>query len=805
MSAPCGLNREQAENLLNNFPCCFIHNGGKNPIGANWQNNPRSASGWNGQGIGVICGQHGDLAIHALDCDTACKTLSEAFLSFLRGYLKGTDEVVLIRVGQSPKSLIPFVIDTQISKSEYTSAKYHPEGETPTKENTNQLEVLGIGNQFVAYHIHPDTQQPYIWSKALQGDYDSLYQVTPDQILRLTPEMLTDIKAAFERLAIECGLVTKPVPKQIQNKPSKSGGYTLDEVLPYLFNHDDAYELWMKVGAAIKAEGGTYEDWLTYSRQSSRHDEAEMPRKWASFTDKPNGSGMGTLAMIAIDNGMPRRSENKTPPPSKPEDWPEIVSLDTAPPERLPVELWPEPLKSYALGASHETETPPELPAMLALGVIAAAAQRLANVEVKSGYCEPINIFAAVALPPAARKSAEFKRATKPLVQWEAKQREKFAEEIKQAESLLKTHRERVKALRQQAAKAKNDDEAETLAQRVAELEAAEPELPTVPRVFTSDITSEHLATMMASNGEALAVMSPEGGIFETMAGRYSNAVPNIDLYLQSHAADAVRVDRGSKPPALLDNPRLTIALAVQPDVLDSLSNKPGFRGRGLLGRFLYVLPPSTLGTRTGSNGRMPVFDEQGLHNRVIELLDAAHSTDEPRTLTLSAEARAEWQSFWAAVEVQLGEFGSFAHMTDWGGKLPGAVARIAALFHLARLGSEGIRQPISAEDMRAAIATGKALASHAVAVYGAMGADPHIEGAKTLVRWIRRHELTEFTAREAYKSHKSRFARASEVDEPLLVLVERGYIADIPQPKGTPGRPSRVYLTNPAVLGVLG
>lgn len=533
-------------------------------------------------------------------------------------------------------------------------------------------------------------------------------------------------------------------------------------------------------------------------------------RQSALYRDKwdqkhrADGSTYGQMTIEKAIEGTEKTfdwNRGKTPPPGSPEDWPVIVSLDTAPPARLPVELWPEPLKSYALGASHETETPPELPAMLALGVVAAAAQKLADVEVKPGYREPINIFSIVALPPAARKSAEFKRATKPLIQWEAKQREKFAGEIKQAESLLQTHRERVKAMRQQAAKAKSDEEAETLAQRVAELEAAEPELPKVPRVFTSDVTTEHLATMMENNGEAMALMSSEGGVFETMAGRYSNAVPNIDLYLQSHAADAVRVDRGSKPPALLDNPRLAIVLAVQPDVLDSLSNKPGFRGRGLLGRLLYVLPPSTLGSRNGSNGRMSAFDEMGFHHRVIELLEAAHATDEPRTLTLSAEASDQWQAFWKAVEVQLGEFGKFAHMTDWAGKLPGAVARIAALFHLARHGSDGIRQPISAEDMEAAIATGKALSTHALAVYGLMGADPAIEGAKVILRWIKRHGHKTFTARDAQQDHKSRFPRASEVDEPLSVLVERGYIAELPQPEGKPGRPSRRYQTNPAAL----
>ena len=60
--------------------------------------------------------------------------------------------------------------------------------------------------------------------------------------------------------------------------------------------------------------------------------------------------------------------------------------------------------------------------------------------------------------------------------------------------------------------------------------------------------------------------------------------------------------DRGSRPPVFLKSPRLSIGLSPQPDVLRGLAAKPGFRGRGLLGRFLYLLPPSPLGFRPRIN-----------------------------------------------------------------------------------------------------------------------------------------------------------------------------------------------------------
>ena len=89
------------------------------------------------------------------------------------------------------------------------------------------------------------------------------------------------------------------------------------------------------------------------------------------------------------------------------------------------------------------------------------------------------------------------------------------------------------------------------------------------------DITPEKLGQTLAENGERLAIVSDEGGVFDIMAGRYSNGVPNLDVYLQSHAGGAVRVDRGNRPPVMMNHPALTIALSPQPDVLRGLTEKP--------------------------------------------------------------------------------------------------------------------------------------------------------------------------------------------------------------------------------------
>jgi hypothetical protein len=50
------------------------------------------------------------------------------------------------------------------------------------------------------------------------------------------------------------------------------------------------------------------------------------------------------------------------------------------------------------------------------------------------------------------------------------------------------------------------------------------------------------------------------------------------------------------------------VAIAPQPDVLQNLSDQPGFRGRGLLARFLYALPPSPLGSRLLQSNPVPAL-----------------------------------------------------------------------------------------------------------------------------------------------------------------------------------------------------
>jgi hypothetical protein len=114
--------------------------------------------------------------------------------------------------------------------------------------------------------------------------------------------------------------------------------------------------------------------------------------------------------------------------------------------------------------------------------------------------------------------------------------------------------------------------------------------------------------------------MSAEGGVFDLIAGRYSNGAPNLDVYLKAHAGDSLRVDRVGRDSESVDAPALTIGLTIQPEVLRGLAEKPGFRGRGLLARFLFSLPRSGIGYRKISTSPVRPWEIKTYYRIILDL-----------------------------------------------------------------------------------------------------------------------------------------------------------------------------------------
>src|SRR5208282_3746308 len=409
------------------------------------------------------------------------------------------------------------------------------------------------------------------------------------------------------------------------------------------------------------------------------------------------------------------------------------------------------------------------------------------------------NLWPAVALPSGNRKTQVLHAVTRPLRQWEAEQLTEIAPLITAAKSARETALARIAALRKKAAGA-DDNSADyaDLQQQIQNLESKLPEIPSLPRLWSQDVTPEKLGALMAESGECMAIISDEGGIFDILAGRYNNGVPNLDLFLQSHAGAPVRVDRGSRPSVMMDEPALTLILSPQPDVLQGLASKPGFRGRGLLARFLFMLPVSKIGYRSGKTKPVPETISSDHDAHIRALLRFKRPEAAPYTIVLSDEAHAELREFAAQVEVSMREGGRFEQIRDWAGKLPGAAARIAANLHVAELAfGMPADSKLSIDTMRCALQFAAVLGAHAVATFDLMGADEALKGARKVWAWVQRERKPQFTFRDCFDALRGTFPRTADLERPIDVLVERHHVALLESPP-RPGRPSRIYEVNP-------
>lgn len=242
----------------------------------------------------------------------------------------------------------------------------------------------------------------------------------------------------------------------------------------------------------------------------------------------------------------------------------------------FPVEVLPDFLAAWVRAEAIATQTPPDLAGMLVLTALAAAAGGLAEVQLRPGWREPLNLFTATTLPPGNRKSAVFRDVTRPLVNFDRDEAARMQTIVLEAITARKVAERAADAAQATAGKATGDGADAALAEAIAAAARAEAiHVPSIPRLLADDATPEALATLLADHGR-ISLLSPEGGVFDMMAGRYQSGGPSLDVYLKGHAGDAIRVDRKGRPAEYVEQPALTVGLAVQPEVLRACKDRPG-------------------------------------------------------------------------------------------------------------------------------------------------------------------------------------------------------------------------------------
>jgi replicative DNA helicase len=471
---------------------------------------------------------------------------------------------------------------------------------------------------------------------------------------------------------------------------------------------------------------------------------------------------------------------------------------------QFPVSALPSWAAAEVAAVALFTQTPADLAGTVLLSVLSAACGGRAVVEVRGSWREPVNLYAVAALPSGSRKSAVFAEMTAPLLETEHALVEKTRPQILENDTLRQIARNDAERATRQATGLDNDDaRKDATANAIAAAQLAEAiTVPVMPRLIADDVTPEAAATLLAEQGGRLAVLSAEGGIFSILAGRYSGGIPSLEVFLKGHSGDMLRVDRRGRPPEHIARPALTLGLCVQPEILRAIAEMPGFRGRGLLARILYSLPANLVGHRQIGTPPVPEDVRATYGSSVRSLVLTMAEWTDPAVLQLTPTAAELILDAERRLEPRLDpETGDLAGITDWASKQIGATVRVAALLHLAGHLTDGWGQPIDETTARAALAVMDYYNAHALAAFDHMGMDPTLDDARAVYRWLERTRPQQFTKREAFTGlSRSRFTKVGDLDAPLDLLAQHGYIRRVPEPERTgPGRkPSPGYEVHP-------
>ncbi len=261
----------------------------------------------------------------------------------------------------------------------------------------------------------------------------------------------------------------------------------------------------------------------------------------------------------------------------------------------------------------------------------------------------------------------------------------------------------------------------------------------------------------------ASLLLSPEGDVFDQMAGRYNQAA-------------------GPQPRCLPQGPRWGPAQGRPPRpapeyVSGRVDHRPhrAARGAARAGQPARIRRPGAAGPvpptasrRAWSAAARPAPHRPAGGGRPLRPRTrrpwppawplAGPASYRPALLTLDQAGRGAAAGFERDLEPRLAAgSGDLAHLAGWAAKLAGATCRLAGLLHLAGYLRDGWAQPIGADTFAGAIRLADYLVEHARAVFDLMGADPRVDDARWLLDWISRTGQAQFSRRDAHQAARGR------------------------------------------------
>lgn len=457
----------------------------------------------------------------------------------------------------------------------------------------------------------------------------------------------------------------------------------------------------------------------------------------------------------------------------------------------FPVSCLPTEAEKFLQEISDNIQVSPDMAALPLLSVLSLCVQGKAIIKNPGGgNTETLNLYTLTIAEPGERKSGVFKALTTPVYRFQKEEnnrREPLIREYQLKKSMLTKQLESV-------SKGKNTN-IERAKELSRELETLQPIYPLTLNV--TDTTPEALAAELVKNGEKIGILNDEGGIFDILSGLYSSGTANIDLFLKSYDGSPYNVIRRTQQAVTLDNPLITFGLMAQTEPFEKAMSNPQFSGRGLVHRFLYAFPESKTGQRTFTSTQVSDKAKNDYYNLIYKLLSIKPSKETP-VILCDKEAFNIFKDYHYSIEDNLKDGGTFEYMREWANKQLGRALKIAGIYHLCE---HEPKELLSGQTALNAVSTAMWAENQALKAFNEIGGNDEEKTAKYVLSRIKKSGSLELSKREIYRSCRGKLKSSEELEEPLNVLEDLGYIHEInTECSGAGRKPSPKFKINPLI-----
>ncbi|MEI7035644.1 YfjI family protein [Fulvimonas yonginensis] len=355
-------------------------------------------------------------------------------------------------------------------------------------------------------------------------------------------------------------------------------------------------------------------------------------------------------------------------------------------PQRYPLDAFLMLVRTTAWELQQKVQAPDALIGMGLIAGMATACQGLFDVKLPTGQCRPTSLNLIAIAESGERKSTVDALVFAPLYEHDCRKAKAFQAALDSYQAKRELWEARGQGLRNRLAKAVSKGEAtEAIQAEMAQHTTLKPTKPRLRRFMRQNITPRAIMDTLRGDGESIAITTDEGQVMfkgETMA----------QLGLLNKAWDGapmLTLDRADFDNVLVMNPRVTISIMTQKQVLQAYLMKHGdiAKGSGHWARYLFGWPESMKGFRSVNTDEhvwecLPLF--QARMQELLEKYEAISESGEVKreVVEFSDDAKARWFELSQQTEWMLRPGDYLNDIHDFASKIMELLGRLAAVFH---------------------------------------------------------------------------------------------------------------------------